>query len=105
MGVINIRRNRRSQSKHDREVSRIARSYRRRGYKVRADNVPNFSDPAKGIGGYVPDVVAKKNGHTTVVEVETPDSVNTKRDRGQRRAFKRWANYKKSRHFRKKIID
>jgi hypothetical protein len=83
----------------------VARSYRARGYKVRADvQSSEFLHPWS-IGGYVPDVIAEKGGHTTVVEVETEDSIGTKRDRGQRAAFKRWASYKPTvRHFKRIVV-
>jgi Holliday junction resolvase len=44
------------------------------------------------IGRHVPDVIAVKGGHTTIVEVETEDSVGTARDVEQRAAFEMWAS-------------
>ncbi|KXB07316.1 hypothetical protein AKJ52_00470 [candidate division MSBL1 archaeon SCGC-AAA382C18] len=92
-----------SQSRHDRKVREIARKYELKGYDVKADDVPDFSDPGS-IHGKVPDVIAEKNGHTTVVEVETEDSVGTKRDKKQRREFKRWTGRKNTRHFKREVI-
>ncbi|KXA95581.1 hypothetical protein AKJ36_00105 [candidate division MSBL1 archaeon SCGC-AAA259I07] len=92
-----------SQDRHDRKVLQLAEKYRRKGYDVKADDVSGFPDPGS-IRGRVPDVVAKKNGHTTVIEVETDDSVGTTRDRKQRAKFKRWAGRKKTRHFRGIIV-
>lgn len=97
-------RTKKTQSKHDREVLRLARSYQKRGYKVKADNVKDFNDPRKGISGYIPDVVATKNGHTTIIEVETTDSFGTKRDKNQRKNFKKWAKRKNTRHYREEIV-
>ncbi len=51
-------RSRKSQSKHDARVSELARRYENQGCDVKAD-VGGFSKPAT-IGGYRPDVVAKK---------------------------------------------
>lgn len=69
-----------------------------------ADNVPGFSDP-QSVYGYVPDIIAEKSGHTTIVEVETEDTVGIKRDRKQRAAFKKWANYKPNvRRFRSVVV-
>ena len=59
----------------------IAKAYEARGYHVRAD-VPGYRKPPT-IGGYTPDILARKSGQETMVEVETPDSVNSPRDIAQ----------------------
>ena len=51
-------RSRKLQSKHDKRVRHIARRYEAQGFEVKAD-VGGFSRPDT-IGGYRPDVVAKK---------------------------------------------
>jgi hypothetical protein len=91
-----------SQTKHDRKVMSLAREYYRKGYEVWAD-VPGWSLP-QSIGGYRPDIIAVKNGHTTVVEVETHDSVNSTRDIAQQRAFRSWAARKSTRHYRRVVV-
>jgi len=40
------------------------------------------------LGGFRPDVVAKKGKQRKIVEVETPDSVDSARDQSQQRAFR-----------------
>lgn len=93
----------REQTKHDRKVKQIANSYRQRGYQVRADDVSGFTDP-QSYHGRVPDVVAKKDGHTTLVEVETESSRGTTRSKKQHQQFKSWAGRKTNRHFRREVI-
>ena len=92
-----------SQSKHDACVRAEANSYIARGYEVWAD-IAGYPKPMS-IGGYIPDIIASISGHTTVVEVETPDSVGTARDIKQRAAFKKWTNYSDKRHYRLLIAD
>lgn len=88
-----------SQSKHDRKVQETARDYKVRGYNVSAD-VAGYPQPPT-IGGYRPDVVARKGGHETIVEVETPDPVNSPRDIAQQNAFLRTARRSEKRHYRR----
>ena len=90
-----------SQSKHDREVRRTANSLKRKGFKVEAD-VSGFDRP-DSIRGYRPDVVARKGWKRVIVEVETPDSVNSVRDVRQQQAFKAAAKTAKHTSFRRKI--
>lgn len=92
-----------SQSKHDVRVRSEANDYKQRGYEVWAD-ILGWSQP-ETFGGFRPDVIAKSNGHTTVVEVETPDSVNSKRDLEQQRAFKQWASRNEYRHYRRVVTS
>ena len=91
-----------NQSKHDRTVMKIARDYEDKGYEVKAD-VSGFSKPGT-IGGYRPDITAKKGSHLTIVEVETTDSVSCIRDLKQKQAFSRAAKSSNTKHFRRKII-
>ena len=51
-------RSKKSQSKHDAEVRKIANDLKQKGYEVDAD-VKGFKKPDT-IGGYRPDVVATK---------------------------------------------
>lgn len=97
------KRSRKSQSQHDRCVRRTANSYKKRGYKVQAD-IEGFDQPDT-ISGYRPDVIARKGGHETVVEIETLDSVDTARDEGQQSAFKKHAARSDKRHYRRVVTD
>jgi hypothetical protein len=97
------KRTRSSQSQHDREVQKQANEYKRKGYQVAAD-LPGFSKPTT-IGGYRPDVKAKKGRKEVVVEVETTDSVDSTRDVKQQGAFQRWARRNEDRQFKRKITD
>lgn len=96
-------RSKRAQSKHDARVRRIAEKLERQGYDVQAD-VSGFPQPDT-IGGYRPDVIAKKPGERKVIEVETPDSVGSARDEGQREAFRQAAERSKKTKFRRDIAD
>ena len=96
-----MRRSKKAQSDHDAEVQRIARSYQRRGFDVEAD-VSGFRRPGT-LGGYRPDVVARRGGDRKIVEVETPESVDTARDRKQQQAFRTDANRAKKTTFTRKV--
>lgn len=96
-------RNKRSKSKHDAEVRRIAKELREQGHNVQAD-VRGFPQP-KTIAGYRPDVVAKKGSEKKIVEVETPDSVGNARDLAQQKAFRQGANRSKNPKFRRSVTD
>lgn len=97
------RRGQASQSKHDRKVRQIARDYQARGYDVSAD-VAGYPQPPT-IGRYRPDVVARKGGHETIVEVETPDPVNSPRDIVQQGAFQRAARRSEKGHYKRVIAE
>ncbi|MBA7604143.1 hypothetical protein ES703_11262 [subsurface metagenome] len=88
-----------SQSKHDRMVEKVAQDYETRGYDVSAD-VEVYPQPPT-IGGYRPDIVATKGGHETIVEVETPDSMNSSRNIAQQGAFRRAARRSEGRHYKR----
>lgn len=90
-----------SQSKHDREVGKIARAYERKGFNVKAD-LSGYEKPGT-IGGYRPDVVAKKGNLRKIVEVETPDSVDSARDQQQQRAFRNAAKRSVRTTFQRKV--
>ena len=95
-------RSKTSQSKHDVEVRKIAKHYERKGYNVRAD-VRGYPQP-RTIGGYRPDVIAKRGREQKIVEVETPDSVGSARDRAQQQAFRQIAHRNVNTTFTRKII-
>ena len=92
-----------SQSKHDRKVREVARDYISRGYNVLAD-VLGYTQP-QIIGGYRPDLVVRKSGQETIVEVETPDSVNSNRDIAQHDTFRRAARRSEKRHYKRIITE
>lgn len=94
-------RTKKSQTEHNKKVQQLAENFEEKGYKVKAD-LPGYKKPPT-IGGYRPDVFAEKGKSKTVVEVETPGSVDTARDRGQQQAFKKWASQSKTKHFKKVI--
>ena len=83
-------RSKKSQSKHNTRVREVARQYEKQGFDVKAD-ISGFSKPGT-IGGYRPDVVAKKGRQRKIVEVETSDSVDRARDVKQQQALRRAAD-------------
>ncbi len=92
-----------SQSKHNVEVKRVATQFEEKGYDVKAD-IGGYSKPGT-FGGYRPDVVAKKGREREIVEVETPDSVDSARDVSQQKAFKQVAKRSKNTTFRRTVTD
>ena len=96
-------RSRKAQSKHDARVRELARRYENQGFDVKAD-VGGFSKPGT-IGGYRPDVVAQKGQERKIVEVETPDSVDSARDVKQQQAFRQAANRSVNTTFRRDTTD
>ena len=76
-----------SQTKHNQKVSQEAEQYKRKGYKVSAD-LRGYSKPPRK-GSYIPDIVAVKGKEEIIIEVETPDTVNSERDHKQQGAFLR----------------
>jgi hypothetical protein len=98
-----VARSRRSQSRHDSTVRRIAKNYEKKGYDVEAD-VRGFDRPGT-IRGLRPDVIARKGSHETAVEVETPESVGSKRDQKQQEAFKDWSQGSPTKHYKKIVTD
>jgi hypothetical protein len=95
-------RTKQGQAAHDREVARIAAQYERRGFDVEAD-LPGRPKP-QSIGGYVPDIVARKGMERKIVEVETQDSKDSARGEGQRKAFRAAADRSEDTTFRRVIV-
>ena len=92
-----------SQSQHDAAVKREARALADKGWNVKAD-VPGYETPDPiGKKGFVPDIVAAKRGHTKIVEVETPDSLQA--DAEQRATFARSAGQKPRTTFETVVPD
>ena len=96
-------RSKKSKSKHDREVRRIANDLKNKGFDVQAD-VTGYPQPST-IGGFRPDVIAKSGRERVIVEVETPDSVGGARDAKQQQAFRNAAKQAKNTTFRRKVTD
>ncbi len=96
-------RKKQSQSKHDAKVRSIARDLTDKGFDVRAD-LKGYKKPDT-ISGYRPDVVATKGKQKRIIEVETPDSVNSARDVKQQKAFRNAANQSANTTFRRTITD
>ncbi len=92
-------RSKKEQNQHDRIVKKMAKEYEEKGYEVQAD-VEGWKQPGT-IGGLRPEKKKKKKGHQTVVEIETPGSLDGKRDQEQQKAFKKWSNRASGKHFRK----
>ncbi len=95
-------RPRKSQSKHNQAVKESALKLESQGFNVEAD-VPGFTQP-KTIGGYRPDVVAKKGVKRVIVEVETEDSVDSTRDQKQQQVFKQAAKRSKNTKFKRTVV-
>lgn len=89
-----------SQTKHNHAIRAEAKSYERRGYDVQAD-VSGYPKPPT-VGGYRPDLMVKKGGQRTIVEVETEDSLNTAHAAAQNGAFLR-ARRRPGTHYRRII--
>lgn len=96
-------RSRKFKSRHDALVRQIAKQLENQGYDVTAD-VSGFSQP-KTLGGYRPDIIATNGRQRKIVEVETPDSVATARDKAQQQAFRKAANRSQSTTFRRTITE
>ena len=94
------RRTKTGQRKHDNAVLRSAGWYKGQGYKVKAD-LPGWKKPKK-IGGFIPDLIAKKGEKEIVKEIETKDT--NEKDKKQQEAFKEYTSRKRSREFKKKIV-
>lgn len=94
-------RSKRNQSAHNTTVKKLAKQYEGKGYKVKAD-IQDWKKP-NTIRGVRPDIIAEKGGHKTVVEVETQDSVDSKRDLQQQKAFKSWSSDSDRKHYKRVI--
>jgi len=96
-------RSKREQANHDKKVREEANKLKEKGFKVNAD-IKGFSKPPS-IGGYRPDIVATKNDQRKIIEIETEESKNTARDKGQQSAFRKEANQNDNTTFRRVITD
>jgi len=92
------------QAKHDQDVRRIADDYKLIGYAVQAE-ASGYPLPDL-IGGYRPDVRVKLEliGFEVVIEVETPDSIDTDHAKQQDAAFSNWARQDTENRIYRRII-
>lgn len=96
-------KNKSSSSKHDQRVKQETNKLKRDGWNVKAD-LPGMESPNPiGKDGRIPDIVATKQGHTRIVEVETPSSV--KSDKDQQETFRRHAAQKNNTKFEVIVTD
>lgn len=97
------RRNPVQQTKHDKKVKAIAQQYKKQGFKVKAD-LPGSVRPAP-IGKYrrIPDVEAVKDRRREIVEIETPETLNSHKD--QQATFRRHASHKSNTKFRIEVTE
>ena len=96
------KRSKKSQSKHDAEVRKIAKALKNQGFEVEAD-IQGFPQPST-INGYRPDVIAKKGQQKKIIEVETSESVDSARDQKQQQAFINKAQRSKNTTFRRTVV-
>ena len=59
----------------------------------------------KTIKELLSDIIAEKGGHKTAVEVETKDSVDSKRDLQQQKAFKNWSKDADTKHYKRVVTE
>ena len=88
------------QKKHDEGVLRSAEWYKKHGFTTKAD-LPGWNKPKK-IGGFIPDLIAKKGKKEIILEVETKNTDES--DADQQKAFKKYSKREEERTFRKKIL-
>lgn len=96
---LRMTRSEEEKSKHNDMVEKMAKEYNRKGYDVDAD-LEGWNRP-KTIDGVRPDIRARKGGHETAVEVETPGTVGSKRDQKQHTSFKDWCKNNSKKHYRR----
>ena len=96
-------RSKKGQAEHDREVRKVANEYLEKGYKVLAD-LPNQERPDT-VKGLRPDLSVKKKRHETLIEIETPESVESARDEKYKKAFEEWSERSEHKHFRRIITE
>ena len=51
------------------------------------------------------DLSVKKKGHETLIEIETPESVGSKRDERQKKIFRQWSERSQQKHFRRIVTE
>lgn len=96
-------RNSRESMKHRKVIRRIAFAYDREGYEVEADHIKEFETPETCVV-MRPDIRARKDGKEIIVEVESENSLGSRRDKMQRHEFSDWAKKGKNRDFRRETV-
>lgn len=96
-------RSKHSQSAHDKKVKHEANKLKKQGFDVAAD-IPGFPQP-NTLDGFRPDIIAKKGTQRKIIEIETPDSKDSARDKSQQKAFRKAADRSKDTTFRRTIAD
>jgi Holliday junction resolvase len=86
LGVVVSRR--RNQVSHDQCIQRLAKKLSLEGWAIEA-HVKGWPKPPY-INEYIPDIRARKNNNTLIIEVETDDTLYL--DVAQHRAFQRNAD-------------
>jgi len=85
-----------SQTAHHRRVQREAKKRKDKRCKVQAAGVRGYDQPDK-VAGYVPDIIAIRGSRTTIIEVETPETLASHKK--QIEAFRRHAAQKANTDF------
>ena len=96
-------RSKRSQAAHDKKFRQEANKLKRQGFTVDAD-IEGFPKP-KTLGGYRHDVIATKGKQRKIIEIETEESKDSARDKGQQEAFRRAADRSENTTFRREIAN
>lgn len=96
-------RSKSSQSKHDKKVESLAKNLENQGFSVQAD-IAGYDKPTT-FGGMRPDVIGRKGKERRIYEVETPDSVDSSRDKKQQEEFKDVANRNPKTNFKRFTTD
>jgi type IV secretory pathway ATPase VirB11/archaellum biosynthesis ATPase len=91
-----------NQTKHDKKVRSLANSYRRKGFKVKAD-LMGFEKPTPiGKNKRIPDIEATKPGTRHIVEVETKDTYDS--DKSQRASFRKSARKRRRTKYLENVV-
>lgn len=69
------KRNHLEDSIHCLMINVLVDSYEKQGYEVLADHVGGLKKASRAIGGYVPDIVAKRGDEVNIIEVETESTL------------------------------
>ena len=96
-------RNEHSQTKHDKKVESLAKNLEKQGFSVQAD-IAGYDKPTT-FGGMRPDVIGRKDKERRIYEVETSDTVDSKRDKKQQEKFKDVADRNKKTTFKRFTTD
>jgi hypothetical protein len=76
-------RDRKRQADHDKRVRKVAIAYLKKGYKILAD-LPNWEQPDT-IKGVRPGLSVRRKGHENLIEIETPESIESARNEKQKK--------------------